>query len=283
MSEQRTPIDEQELHAYVDGTLPDARREFVTKRIEGDATLRARAEDYRQLNSLFHDRYDAVLDEPIPVRLQLPQRRRWFAANWTRHGAMAAMLLLGAGIGVTADMAFRLSSAVDPDFVRHVSLADNGDTFAHDSAIAHVTYVPEDSHPYELSADQEQAMSSFLATKLGTAEHPPILTRAGFELMGGRLFPGSSGRIVQYTYQGAMGERLTLCISKPKGDMRPSSLRLYRDGPVNVLHWIDGNLRYAVSGGIDEVRLTEFAREVQVQLAASPAENGAYAAPATSD
>jgi anti-sigma factor RsiW len=283
MNEQHTSIEEQELHAYVDGTLPDERREFVARRIEGDPALRARADDYRWLNGLLHDRYDAVLDKPVPVRLQVGSWRTGFAATWTRYGAMAAMLLLGAGIGVTADMAFRLSSTADLASVRQSTLADNSDTFAHDSAIAHVTYVPEDSHPYEIDADQERAMARFLATKLDTTEHPPILTRAGFELMGGRLFPGSSGRIVQYTYQGARGERVTLCISNPKGHVRASGFRLYRDGPVNVLHWIDGNLRYAVSGGIDEVRLTELAREVQTQLAASPAASEAYVAPAVSD
>jgi hypothetical protein len=37
-----------------------------------------------------------------------------------------------------------------------------------------------------------------------------------------------------------------------------------------VLHWIDGRLRYAVSGGVDQAQLVELAREVQTQLAVSP-------------
>jgi anti-sigma factor RsiW len=273
MSEHLPPIDEQELNAYVDGTLPDARREAITKRLESDAVLRARVEDYRLLNSMLRDRYDPVLDEPIPARLQIKQKQKGFAAaNWNRYGAMAAMLVLGAGIGMGVDMAFRSSPTGDLASTQHISVADSSDSFARDSAIAHVMYVPEDPHPYEINADREQTMARFLAAKLGTVEHPPVLTHAGFELMGGRLFPGNSGRIVQYTYQGATGARVTLCISSPKTgvQVQANGFQLYRDGPVNVLHWIDGRLRYAVSGGVDQAQLVELAREVQTQLAVSP-------------
>jgi len=271
MSEQRIPIDEQELNAYVDGTLPDARREAIAKRIEGDAVLRARVEDYHLLNSMLRDRYDPVLDEPIPARLQVKERRRRLAAaNWSRYGAMAAMLVLGAGIGMGGGMALRSSPTADLASTQDVSVADSGDGFARDSAIAHVMYVPEDPHPYEINADRERTLARFLSAKLGTVEHPPVLTQAGFELMGGRLFPGNSGRIVQYTYQGATGERVTLCISSPKTGVQARGFQLYRDGPVNVLHWIDGNLRYAVSGGVDQAQLVELAHEVRTQLAATP-------------
>jgi anti-sigma factor RsiW len=270
MSEERIPIDEQELHAYVDGTLPDARREALAQRIESDAALRARVEDYRLLNSMLRDRYDPVLDEPIPARLQIKERQKWFAAaNWSRYGAMAATLVLGAGIGMGADIAFRSSSTGDLASTQRVSMQDSSDSFARDSALAHVMYVPEDPHPYEINADREQTMARFLLAKLGTVEHPPMLTHVGFELMGGRLFPGNSGRIVQYTYQGATGARVTLCISSPKTGVQASGFQLYRDGPVNVLHWIDGNLRYAVSGGVDQAQLVELAQEVRTQLATS--------------
>ena len=273
MSEHPTPIDEQELHAYVDGTLLDARRDAITKLMESDVVLRARVEDYRSLNSMLRDRYDPVLDEPIPARLQIKEKQKWStAANWSRYGAMAAMLVLGTGIGMGVDMAFRSSPTSDLASAQHVNVTDSGDSFARDSALAHVMYVPEDPHPYEINADREQTMARFLATKLGTVEHPPMLTHAGFELMGGRLFPGNSGRIVQYTYQGATGARVTLCISSPKTgtQAQTSGFQLYRDGPVNVLHWIDGKLRYAVSGGVDQAQLVELAREVQTQLAVSP-------------
>jgi len=70
MSDQHTPITEEELHAYVDGTLSDERRADVERALEQNPELAARISDYFSLNSLFHDRYDRVLNEPVPKRLQ---------------------------------------------------------------------------------------------------------------------------------------------------------------------------------------------------------------------
>ena len=106
MNEQITPIGEEELHAYVDGTLSDERRAQVERALEQSPELAARVSDYFSLNNLFHDRYDRVLSEPVPKRLQPPApKRRWLdAANWPQFAGMAAALVLGVGIGVGTQM-----------------------------------------------------------------------------------------------------------------------------------------------------------------------------------
>ncbi|MBW8835126.1 MAG: zf-HC2 domain-containing protein, partial [Burkholderia sp.] len=52
MSDQHTPITEEELHAYVDGTLSDERRADVERALEQNPELAARISDYFSLNSL---------------------------------------------------------------------------------------------------------------------------------------------------------------------------------------------------------------------------------------
>ena len=87
MSELQMPIGEEDLHAYVDGTLSGERRAEVERALEQNPELAARVSDYFSLNSMFHQRYDRVLSEPLPKRLQTPApRRSRVAANWPRTG-----------------------------------------------------------------------------------------------------------------------------------------------------------------------------------------------------
>jgi anti-sigma factor RsiW len=76
MSDQHTPIGEEDLHAYVDGTLSDERRADVERALEQNPEMAARVSDFFSLNNMFHERYDRVLNEPVPKRLQTPAHRR---------------------------------------------------------------------------------------------------------------------------------------------------------------------------------------------------------------
>jgi len=106
----------------------------------------------------------------------------------------------------------------------------------------------------------------WLADKLGTHVHPPVLSKSGFNLSGGRLLPGADGPTAQFMYRGPSGERVTLCISRRQVNSNTTAFKLYQDGPVNVFYWIDGDFGYAVSGGIDRKQLLQLAHDVYSQL-----------------
>lgn len=283
MNEQNTPISDDEIHAYVDGVIADHRRDEIDRLLERDEALAARVSDYFSLNSMFHDRYDRVLSEPVPKRL-LPAEEeiesgakkaappnvgnRWsLAANWPQIAGMAATLVLGVGIGAAAMM-----SSVGRDIipssggmVQRASYSP-GESFARQSAIAHVMYAPEVMRPVEVGADSEQELVQWVSNKLGTDVRPPVLTRSGFELMGGRLLPGDDGPVAQFMYHDAKGERITLCISQRKVITNTTAFKLYQDGSVNVFYWIDGDFGYAVSGAIDRQVLLQLSHDVYAQL-----------------
>ncbi|HEY1995793.1 anti-sigma factor [Paraburkholderia sp.] len=276
MNEQLTPIGEEELHAYVDGTLSDERRAQVERALEQSPELAARVSDYFSLNNLFHERYDRVLSEPVPKRLQAPvPQRRWLdAANWPQFAGMAAALVLGVGIGVGTQMGKSIPSALplasSQSDTRPVS-ADASDGLARQAAVAHVVYMPAVDRPAEIGADQEQDFVQYLANKLGTNVHPPMLDKSGFALSGGRLLPGDDGPVAQFMYRGPQGERVTLCISHRKANANTTAFKLYQDGPVNVFYWVDGDYGYAVSGGIDRKVLLQLSHDVYSQLTAEKA------------
>src|SRR5580658_220430 len=165
MNEQITPIGEEELHAYVDGTLSDERRAQVERALEQNPELASRVSDYFSLNNLFHERYDRVLSEPVPKRLQPPaSKRRWLdAANWPQFAGMAAALLLGVGIGVGTQMGKEVPGATGTSMsmagnsadTRPVS-ADASDGLARQAAVAHVVYMPAVQVPDSTGTDHDQ-------------------------------------------------------------------------------------------------------------------------------
>ncbi|MFP3551225.1 anti-sigma factor [Paraburkholderia sp. SIMBA_049] len=271
MSDQQTPISEEDVHAYVDGTLSDERREEVERAIELNPALAARVSDYFSLNNMFHERYDRVLNEPVPARLRMPEKRRWLsAANWPQFAGMAAALVLGIGIGVGTNMGKDVAApgASAPSVTsstRPVS-ADASEVFAQKAALAHVVYMPTVSRPAQIGEDHEQDFVQYLANKLGTEVHPPMLTKSGFELAGGRILPGDDGPVAQFMYHNANGERVTLCISHRKVNANTTAFKLYQEGPVNVFYWVDGDFGYAVSGGIDRKVMLQIAHDVYAQL-----------------
>lgn len=268
MSDQHMPIGEEDLHAYVDGTLSDARRADVERALEQNPELAVRISDYFSLNNMFHERYDRVLSEPVPQRLLAPAPRRWrIAANWPQFAGMAAALLLGVGIGVGTRMG---QDVIAPAADNHVATrpvsADSTEMFAHQAAVAHVVYMPAVERPAGMSADHEQDFVQWLSNRLGTNVHPPILSKSGFALSGGRLLPGADGPTAQFMYRGPNGERVTLCISRRQQNANTTAFKLYQDGPVNVFYWIDGDFGYAVSGGIDRAQLLQLSHDVYAQL-----------------
>jgi hypothetical protein len=70
MNAQGPQWQDDELHAYVDGELDAARRAQLEADAAGDAVLAARVARQQRLRAALRARFDAVLDEPIPQRLQ---------------------------------------------------------------------------------------------------------------------------------------------------------------------------------------------------------------------
>ena len=270
MNEQNTTIRDDELHAYVDGTLSEARRAEVDRALERNPRLAARVSEYFSLNALLHERYDRVLSEPIPKRLQpLARRRRWRGAmNWPQYASVAAALLLGVGIGMGMGTRMHdggLALFASRSQTRTVGL-EGSERFARQAAFAHVVYMPTVERPADISAAKEQDFVQWLSNRLGVDVHPPILSKAGFELTGGRVLPGKNGPTALFMYRSAKGERVTLYIAHRKIDSNTTAFKLYQDGPVNVFYWVDGNFGYAISGGIDRAVLLDLSHDVYEQV-----------------
>lgn len=242
------PVTEAELHAYVDGELPEARRRDIEAYLDHHPEDAARLAAYRRQNDALRELFDPVLDEPVPQRLLGRRAGRW------RPAAAVAWLALGALLGWFArDLGQPELRAELPAWAKR-------------AAIAHVVYAPEVRHPVEVPAEQETHLVNWLSKRLGTPLKIPHLADLGYGLVGGRLLPGERGPVAQFMYQDGRGQRLTLYVRVNAEDSRETAFRFARENGVGVFYWLDRKLGYALSGEVAKDELLAVATAVHRQL-----------------
>ncbi len=240
-------VPDNELHAWVDGQLDDARRGAMEDRLARDDEATLRAASYRQINTALRSLYDPVLEEPIPERLL----RR--PVRWIGYAKAASVLALGVALGWFAH-------AWMP------SPAGQAFTLPRQAAMAYAVYSPEVRHPVEVGAEDEDHLVRWLSKRLGTELKCPKLDAFGFSLVGGRLLAGPTGPVAQFMFQDDRGARLTLYISAQRGDSGETAFRFSQENRVSVFYWIEGRYGYALSGEMGREQLLGMADAVYRQL-----------------
>lgn len=245
------PVTEAELHAYVDGVLPDTRRAEVEAYLVTHPEDAERVAAYRRQNEMLRAQFNPVADEPLPERLRRPSQRR--AKPWLRIAAAVVWITIGGLIG------WQLKGYYSEQRLESTA-------WARRAAVAHVVYSPEVRHPVEVGADQEAHLVNWLSKRLGAPLKVPHLGSIGYSLVGGRLLPGDRGPVAQFMYQDAKGQRLTLYVRTNPDDSRETAFRFAQENNVGVFYWLDRKLGYALSGEVEKAELLRVATTVYRQL-----------------
>lgn len=260
-------ITDDDLHAYVDGQLSDARSADIAAYLTLQPEEAERVRAYKAQNQSLRDLFNPVINESVPDRLrefvsppplvEADRQASPFLSRWSL-GRIAAgfMIAVISGIGGWA-----AHDKYQP--VQHMARMP---TLPRQAAIAHVVYSPDIRRPVEVGAEHEDQLVAWLSKRLGTPVRPPKLGALGYELIGGRLLPGNSGPVAQFMYHDATGQRLTLYVSTEITSNHDTAFRFAQEGPVNVFYWIDGQFGYALSAGIDKAELGRVATAVYEQL-----------------
>jgi len=255
-------IDEDDLHALVDGRLPPAEAAELRRRLEADphqlAAVNAWVAQRDALRRGFGQLELDATPAPLLAAAERAQTLRDSARAWTRWAGMAASVVLAFGLGWLANDRFRDGAA----------LAQPVQQFARQAAVAHVVYQPEVRHPVEVDASQKHLVQ-WLSKRVGRPLKVPVLTQQGYELMGGRLLPGDNGARAQFMYQNGAGQRITLYIGAVKAgspEARETSFRFLADGPVPGFYWVDQGFGYAISAQLPREALHELAKVVYQQI-----------------
>ncbi len=251
MTRSNIPVTEDELHAFVDDELPAERRSDVEAWLASHSDDAERVRGWRALADALHTRYDAVIDEAVPRRLQIerlaPRPRRWI------YGAAAATLaafVAGGGVGWLAH-----GAAASPSAFQSLTL---------DALEAHRLYVVEVRHPVEVTGSERAHLQQWLSKRVGYAIKAPELEGAGLKLVGGRLLPGPQAPAAFLMYESPTGERFTLYTSRARA--QTTQMRYATRANDGALYWADRGVGYVLSGPDDNKdRLQQVARSVYDQ------------------
>lgn len=257
MTEPITPVTEDELHAFVDGELPEDRRAAVEDWLSSHADDAALVAAWRTQAEMIRARYGSVANEPVPERLTLER----LASNGKRWKSIAAAAAIGAFMigGIAGWMAHGASAAAPPA----------SDLFTEQALNAHRLYINEVRHPIEVRANEAHLLP-WLSRRVGATLRAPDLSPFGLSLLGGRLLPCRSGAAAAlFMYEGSSGERFTLYVSKLKESQ--SALRYNESDNFALVRWVEGEVGYALSGPADKVRLKTIARSAYEQMENRPA------------
>lgn len=259
-------VNEDELHALLDGRLDTAARAELEARLVQDAAARETLQAWQRQRAALRDLHEPVLHEPVPASLLAAAHRAEQAhgqmLQWWRLGGMAAGLALAFGLGWFTHG----QSGRDAALAQALPARE----FIHQASLAHAVYAPEVRHPVEVGSAQEEHLVQWLSKRLGRPLKVPRLNEQGFELVGGRLLPGDDGARAQFMYQNARGERVTLYLGRTPADVQAGAasteFRYSSEGPVPGFYWVDEGYAYALSGTLSRQVLLELAQTVYHQL-----------------
>jgi anti-sigma factor RsiW len=252
-------VEEDDLHARIDGQLPHERTEDVKAYLAAHPEEKARFSQYAQQRQALRAAFAAQANRPIPVRLRVAhvlegrQRRRY--RQLMQIAAAVSLLVLG-GIGgwVARDLTGPLRS-LPPGAVARMITAD--------AIAAHRTFSVEVRHPVEVDAGQEAHLVQWLSKRLGRQLVVPDLAAAGFRLMGGRLLPAEDGPAAQFMYENDNAGRLTLYLRAGVGG--ETAFRYHEEGGIGAFYWSNEGFGYAIAGKADRGLLLRIAEIVYRQ------------------
>lgn len=260
MTAESDPVGEDDLLAYVDGRLSQARRMDVVRHMEANPEVKARVKADIAARDWLRQRLGPIDELPIPDRLRvdtiLARRRDTRRRRIVSAAASVALLLAGGAGGWLANDLLR----AQPNQRQQLALA----AAAADAMSAHRIFVVETAHPVEVGAAQEQHLVQWLSRRLKHKLVAPDLSRQGYMLMGGRLLPAGSAAAAQFMYENGAGTRLTVYVRAVEGG--DTQFRFAAADGLGAFSWIDEGLGFAIVGALDREHLLSLADSVYQQL-----------------
>ncbi|HED19895.1 MAG TPA: anti-sigma factor [Gammaproteobacteria bacterium] len=252
MNKDTQPVNDADLHAYVDGELDKSRRLDIEAYLVSHPEAAEQVRQYQQLSQDLHRLFDPVLNEPVPATLVPARVGLRKVSGWSSAARAAALagIVLVSGLGgwlLNSRMAATENAAVLVNLVQP-------------AAFAHVVYSTDDYYPVEIQAEQQDVLASWLSERMHTSIQAPDLGEVGFVLIGGRLLPSTNRMAAQFMYQNADAERITLYVRRIASKNRQAAFHYQEAQGVKVFYWIDGPMGYALSGSLGKKRLIAIAK-----------------------
>ncbi|OLP61997.1 hypothetical protein BJF93_07700 [Xaviernesmea oryzae] len=255
MNGAERPITTDDLHAFVDGELDEARRHAVEIYLETTPDAAKAMADWRRQNEMMQALYGRIAEEDVPKRLdphRIAAATRTGGFRWRSLAASAALLAIGIVLGWAAAPLLPSPGAQANGLV--------------ETAVeAHRLYADDMVRPVELGADQGPVLQKWLSRRLDRTLHLPDLSASGLQFIGGRLLPSGDGAAAQLMYEDEAGRRVTLYVAPSASDADSPFLH-QRVKQLEAVFWGDETVRCAVVGNLPLSRLQTIAKAAYRQL-----------------
>jgi len=254
------PIEEYDLHAWVDSRLTPVGNEAVEAYFAAHPELRKRWSQYAEQREELRAAFAGPAEEPIPARLRvarlMAEQRRGRHRQFARIAAAVALLIAG-GIGGWG--AHDLLPALNSSASAVLASAVFDDAIA-----AHRTFSVEVRHPVEVGANEEAHLVQWLSKRLGHQLIVPDLGALGFQLMGGRLLPADSGPAALFMYEDGKGTRLS-CYYLVADVAGETEFQFREQNGISAFYWVEDGLAYAIAANAPRNLLLKVAEIVYQQ------------------
>ncbi|MDE2516867.1 MAG: anti-sigma factor [Rhodospirillales bacterium] len=257
------PVAEEELHAYLDGFLDEARRQEIAAYLARNPAEEARIAGYARQRDALRAACGALAETPIPPALNIG---RMIAAAHDRRRrrlryATAAMIALGMlSLGGAGGWMARGAMGTPHGGVAGLS---------HVAAVSYTVFAPDHLHPVEFRADQRRALMDWIATRTGTRIMAPDLRASGYRFMGGRLVATEHGPAALFMYDDDRGTRLVLLGQPMRREDRNAPMARFQDARVGGYSWAMDGIGYSLAGPVSVAAglLHPLANEARRQIA----------------
>ena len=238
---RRRQIDDNDLHALLDGALEAERASAVAAEIAADPTLANRFAGFQSDKAMMKALYGPVAEQPIPDH--------WLAMtvatkpkpkiSWRMAAAIAAVLVLGLG----ADIASRQMRNAVPGEIVADALALRQDPAA---------------GPLPLSSPSDATRYAGVLSEMVAAHVKiPDLRKMGYQLAAVRLYPGQPGKgAAELRYRDSSGRVFTLYLRHSDGNARFDQ---FERAGLRVCIWQDDQLGMVMAGDVSTAAMQRLA------------------------
>lgn len=248
------PITEDDLNAYVDQALDQARHSEVEAYLAANPDIARRIEGYIRDRDALRAALSPIASEPIPPELTLTglvQARKARATPWKRAAAIALYL----GIGAVGGWAVH-SPAQKPAGIT---------ALAQEAASNYAVYAPDVQRPVEMAAGQRAQLVSWASQRLGYPVAVPDLTASGYHFLGGRLVATEHGPGLLLMFDNAKGSRLIM-LTRAMAVDRNTTMQQGGKGPAVSFSWAQNGVGYSVVAPLSPAVLHPLADDVRSQM-----------------
>ncbi|MCC5955597.1 MAG: anti-sigma factor [Natronohydrobacter sp.] len=251
-----------DLMAYVDGSLSAEKMTEIEARLARDPEARAAIASWRHHDNLIRQMAQTADDLPVNMRISALERelvarlrarkRRAFLMGPALGRIAASVVLFAAGWGAHGlfGSAMQMTRADYPQFVSA-------------SVTGHQAIRQASLQQAEFHADDLDAALDWMSAQMQRKIDSPKLERLGYDVESARLLETETGPLAIFHFRNSDGERVTVSITPHAPDQADYKLRVVRMDKDSMAYWTDAGLDYLVIGDVDAGRITTLAAAVR--------------------